>query len=100
MEFVKACNINEINPMKLVTLNNERILLVNLNNKIYAMDEICSHKGAPLNEGSLQGKILTCPWHQSQFDVTTGKVLMGPAMQDVKSYAIKIEGDNVFVEVD
>ena len=106
MTFVKACNINEISPMKMVYLDKQEILLVKLDDKIYAIEGLCSHKGAPLDEGELNDRVLTCPWHQSKFDVTSGKVVMVPFDEEVdgkvrnqKKYEIKIQGEDVFVNV-
>jgi nitrite reductase/ring-hydroxylating ferredoxin subunit len=45
------------------------IVLAMVNGKIYAMDAVCSHEGGPLEEGKLEGYILTCPWHYAMFDV-------------------------------
>jgi len=106
MAFVKACNINEVSPMKMVYLNKQEILIVKSDNKIYAIEGLCSHKGAPLDEGELNDKILTCPWHQSKFDVTSGKVVgvyfdeeVDGNVRNQKKYEIKIQGEDVLVDV-
>ncbi len=51
----------------------------------------CPHYGAPLNEGTLEGTTLTCPWHNARFDVESGKVLDPPALDDLETYSV--EGD-------
>lgn len=53
----------------------------------------CTHRGGPLNEGHLQGPIVTCPWHGAQFNVCTGAVLRGPATEPVKTYRVTVEGE-------
>ena len=53
------------------------IVLANVNGKIYAVSERCGHQNAPLSKGTLNGKIITCPLHHAQFDVTTGKMISG-----------------------
>ena len=50
------------------------IVLSMVNGKVYAMDAVCSHEGGPLEEGSLDGYNLTCPWHYAIFDVRNAKV--------------------------
>jgi nitrite reductase/ring-hydroxylating ferredoxin subunit len=50
-------------------------------------------EGGPLNEGTLDGSTVTCPWHGSQFDVCTGAVLRGPAGAPLKAYRVIVEGD-------
>jgi nitrite reductase/ring-hydroxylating ferredoxin subunit len=53
----------------------------------------CTHRQGPLNEGTLDGSTVTCPWHGSQFDVCTGAVLRGPAGAPLKAYRVIVEGD-------
>jgi nitrite reductase/ring-hydroxylating ferredoxin subunit len=57
-----------------VELEGNKIVLAMLNGQIFAIDAVCSHKGAPLEEGKLEGYNLTCPWHYAVFDVRSGKV--------------------------
>jgi nitrite reductase/ring-hydroxylating ferredoxin subunit len=54
--------------------------------------------GGPLAEGELSGEVLTCPWHGGQFNVTTGEVARLPPPQNVRTYAVKIERDDILVE--
>jgi nitrite reductase/ring-hydroxylating ferredoxin subunit len=60
----------------------------------------CTHRGGPLNEGSLDGSTVTCPWHGSQFNVCTGAVLRSPATEPVKTYRVIVEGEFGRVEKD
>jgi nitrite reductase/ring-hydroxylating ferredoxin subunit len=53
----------------------------------------CTHRGGPLNEGTLDGSTVTCPWHGSQFNVCTAAVLRGPATEPVKTYRVIVEGE-------
>ena len=57
-----------------VELEGNKIVLTMINGQVFAMDAVCSHKGAPLEEGTLDGFNLTCPWHYAVFDVRNGKV--------------------------
>ena len=58
----------------------------------------CPHKQGPLNEGTLDGSTVTCPWYGSQFDVCTGAVLQAPAVEPLKTYRVAIEGKVGLVE--
>jgi len=58
----------------------------------------CTHRGGPLNEGTLDGSTVTCPWHGTQFNVCTGAVLRGPAREPVKTYRVIVEGEIGSVE--
>jgi nitrite reductase/ring-hydroxylating ferredoxin subunit len=53
----------------------------------------CTHQGGPLDEGTLDGSTVTCPWHGSQFNVCTGAVVRGPARDPLETYPVIIEGD-------
>ena len=66
--------------MKHVEVNNREILVANVDGKFYAIDDRCSHMNAPLSRGGLRGKIVTCPQHGAQFDVTTGKKQAEPTL--------------------
>lgn len=65
---------------------------------LHAIDNTCLHRGGPLGEGTLEGKIVTCPWHHWQYDVTTGKTTMSSDM-GVRKYPLEVRGDDVFVEL-
>ncbi len=58
----------------------------------------CTHRGGPLSEGKLDGSTLTCPWHGAQFNVCTGAVLRGPAVNPIKTYRVVVEGEMGRVE--
>ncbi len=60
----------------------------------------CPHRGGPLAEGMLAGEEVICPWHGSRFNVKTGAVLIPPARQGVKSFPVRVTGDDVEVEME
>jgi len=74
--FQRVANKTDIKEGSLLGLDLEgnKIVLGMVNGQLYAMDAVCSHKGAPLEEGRLEGYNLTCPWHYAVFDVRNGKV--------------------------
>jgi nitrite reductase/ring-hydroxylating ferredoxin subunit len=55
------------------------VLVTRIGGRVYAIANTCSHAGGPLNEGSLDGDVVTCPWHGSRFCVRDGRVEGGPA---------------------
>ena len=65
---------------------------------LYAFDDTCTHKGCSLAQGKLDGTTVTCPCHGSQFDVTSGAVLRGPAQRPVRSRLVQVEGEDLLVE--
>jgi nitrite reductase (NADH) small subunit len=77
----------------------ERVIaLFNVDGALYALDGICPHAGGPLGEGTLQGPVVTCPWHGWQFDVTTGRNCLNPRIEHA-SFPVKVEGNDVYVEI-
>lgn len=92
----------EIPSGKMVSVqaSGKEVLVANVDGKFYAMGDICTHAGANLHEGELNGKELTCPWHGSKWDVTTGKMTWFPTqLKPEDTYKVMVEGDTVFVEV-
>ena len=70
-----------------------------IDNQLYAFQEFCTHRFGPLSEGSLHGFNVQCPWHNSCFDVRTGKVTNGPAKVDLKTFKIEKRDGKVGVLV-
>ena len=66
--------------------------------RLYAFDDACTHMGCSLGEGKLEGTIVTCPCHGSQFDVTSGAVIRGPAHRPVRSRTVEVEGEELRIE--
>jgi len=83
-KFVKALNAAEILPggMKQVEIEGHEIVICNVDGSFHAMERRCGHMNAPLERGTLDGKILTCAMHNAQFDVTAGEALSGPVPRE------------------
>ena len=99
--FVKLCdkNILPLGELRSFKIKGHEILAVNVNGKIFCLDGRCTHAGAPLSEGTLDGEVLTCPWHYSQFNITNGTVLRGPAYKPLKSYLVEERENFVFIDL-
>ena len=76
-----------------------RIAIASVGDAFYAFGDTCTHRGCSLAEGDLEGTTVTCPCHGSQFDVTTGEVLRGPAHEPVRSYPARVESGVLRVDV-
>ena len=98
--FVQAAKVGELAPgtMKLVEVEHRDIVLINIEGNFYALDNECPHAGCDLADGDLDGTLLECDCHGSRFNVMTGAVQNPPADSPVKTYAVRIEGDNVLVD--
>jgi len=75
------------------------IAVANIDDRYYAISDICAHLRCSLSEGELDGPILTCICHGSRFDVSTGEVQRGPAKRPVAVYAVRVQGDDLVVDV-
>jgi nitrite reductase (NADH) small subunit len=100
MAFVRAMKIGELPPgmVRELQLDGKVIALSNVGGKLYAIDNVCLHRGGPLGEGELSGQVVTCPWHGWQYDVTSGKLVTNPAV-GVETYPVELRGDDVYVDV-
>ena len=76
----------------------KKVALFRADGKFYATDNTCPHRGGPLAQGSLDGLVVTCPWHAWGFDVKSGACLAVPAAK-IKTYEVKVEDGNIFVQV-
>jgi 3-phenylpropionate/trans-cinnamate dioxygenase ferredoxin subunit len=76
-----------------------RIALCNVNGRFYAIDDVCTHDGGPLDQGELLDNLVECPRHGARFDVTNGQAMTLPAVRPVRTYPVHIDGDDVKVDV-
>ena len=82
---------NAVPPGSALLVGNAAVF--NVGGSFCATQAKCTHRQGPLSEGKLDGSTLTCPWHGAQFNVCTGAVLRGPAMQPLKTYRVVAEGE-------
>ena|SRR2546421_13057637 len=100
-DFIKVADLAELEEgaMMAIEVEGEPICLARVNGDVCAFTDNCTHISGPLNEGELDGDILTCPWHGAQFNVRTGKVMRGPARQDILTYPVKVVDDAILVSL-
>jgi nitrite reductase/ring-hydroxylating ferredoxin subunit len=100
MGFVLAAKGGDVPPgtIRELQVDGKAIALANVGGQFYAINGICLHRGGPLGDGPLEGKIVTCPWHGWQYDVTTGKVAQNPSV-GVDCYPVEARGEEIFVNV-
>ncbi len=75
------------------------IALYNVDGAIYASDNLCTHAFAHLSDGWLDGDVIECPLHAGRFEVKTGKGLGPPIPGDIKTYPVRVVGDDIQVQV-
>lgn len=93
----KASEIEDGTTLRVV-VDGIEVLLCKCGGTIYAIEDVCTHDGAPLDQGELEGCRIVCPRHGAQFDVRTGEVLALPAVMPLPTYRVRIEGDDIFVD--
>ncbi len=100
-DFMKAAELSDLEEGDLlaVEVDGEPVCLAKVDGTIYAFTDNCTHISGPLSEGDLDNCVLTCPWHGARFDIRTGKVLRGPARQDILTYPVKIEGESILIQL-
>ena len=80
-----------------VELDGVRILLLRDGKEVRAFSAACPHAGAPLEQGAVCDGRLVCPWHKAMFDIRDGALLEPPALQPLRRYPVRVEGDAVLV---
>ena len=114
-DFVEVSQLDELpdGTMKEILIKGREILLARVGDKCYAADNPCPHMGGKLSQGSLEGTVVTCPRHGSQFDLSDGRVvrwlkgsgfvaMVGKALKPprpISTYKVKLEGKAILVEI-
>ena len=97
---VQVAQVDDLEPgsMMMVEVDGKPVLLANVDGEFYAVSDICTHEEYNLSLGSLDGDEVECPGHSAFFNVKTGDVTDGPAMDPLETYSVQIEGGAVFIE--
>ncbi len=101
MAWVEAGTLDDIPAGRVKLLLYEpdelRIAVCNVDGEYYAIEDVCTHDGGPLDQGDLEGDEIECPRHGARFNVRTGEATLMPAVMPVRTFPIKVEGDRVLV---
>jgi nitrite reductase/ring-hydroxylating ferredoxin subunit len=100
-EFMTVAKSGDIDDgaVEVFEVGGQHVAVANVEGSLHAFGDICTHAHCSLAEGDLDGKTVTCPCHGSQFDVTTGAVLNPPATEPVPTFPLRVEDDEIKVEV-
>src|SRR5256886_7638880 len=80
-----------------VEIDGQVLAIAKIDNNFYAFQEFCTHRYGPLSEGSFKDFNVQCPWHNSCFDIRTGKVTQGPAKVDLKTLRVELRDGKICV---
>lgn len=99
-DFVKVCQTDDIpdGERRYFAFEEETLVVFNVGGKFYAIADVCTHDGGPLEDGDLEGYEIECPRHGARFDIRNGDVLSMPAVVPVPCYQTKVEGHDLYVE--
>lgn len=101
MPFVKVATLSDLSPDygKAVVVQGRTLALFQSNGVCYAIDDACPHKGLPLSPGRTAGTDVICPWHMARFDLPSGAPLSPPAKSPVRTYTVRVVGEDIEVEL-
>lgn len=99
MRYVKVASRGDIpaDEALKVEVEGKQIALVVADGEVHAVSNVCTHEYAELHEGFVEGHEIECPLHGSIFDVRSGEVKSLPATENLPTFPVKIEGDDVLV---
>ena len=95
-----TAEFEDLEAGKLVEAGGQSIAIFTLGGTYYAIENTCPHRGGPLAEGMMAGEEVICPWHGSRFNIKTGAVVTPPAQRGVKSFPVRVTGDDVEIEIE
>jgi apoptosis-inducing factor 3 len=95
----RVARVSELAPgqARRVVLDGIEIALCNVEGELFAVDDVCTHAYASLSEGLLSGAEIECPLHGGCFDVKTGRALGGIVTEDLRRFALRVDGDDVLI---
>ena len=91
--------IMEEEPIRVV-VGDTPIALYEVDGDVFATHDVCTHAEASLSEGFQEGDTIECPMHSGCFNIRTGEALGAPVVDNIKTYPVRLEGDDVLVRVD
>ena len=100
-DFILAAATGDLadGQLKRLLIGEQPVLLAKLDGKIHAVGAVCSHYGAPLNEGTVVGGTIECPWHFSRISLEDGRVVQGPACAAIPSYDCRVVNNQVQIKI-
>ena len=94
----KTGDVEEDEP-RAVRVDDLQIAIYLVDGSFYATHNICTHEFACMSDGFVDGDVIECPLHAGRFHIPTGKALSPPVTEDLRSFPVKLEGDDIYVDV-
>ena len=101
LDYVAVADVKELLPGErlYISIDEVQILVFNIDGKLYAIGDICSHDGNILDDAAVEGFEVVCPRHGARFDVRNGKVTALPAVVDIPAYPVRVTDGQIEVGV-
>lgn len=99
--FTRVASLDEVPEGTLlgVEIDGHRVCLANVEGEIYALQDNCSHQDFPLSAGCLEDGQVECAWHGARFDLASGRAVALPAIRPVRTFDVRVDGDDVLVDL-
>jgi naphthalene 1,2-dioxygenase system ferredoxin subunit len=91
--------LHDAGGMMACSIGRFRIALYAAGQEVYATADVCTHGGAALSQGFLEGYIIECPLHQGRFDIRTGAAVHPPCKRAVRVFPVRLQGDAILVDI-
>jgi nitrite reductase/ring-hydroxylating ferredoxin subunit len=101
MALTRVASISEVPAGKGIQIKvaGKTIALFNTGGAYFAIDDTCTHRGAPLSEGDCEGGEVVCPWHGARFDLASGAAKAPPASIGVSAYKVQVAGEEIQIDL-
>ncbi|WP_419905106.1 non-heme iron oxygenase ferredoxin subunit [Kiloniella sp.] len=99
--WIHVCTTDDIDEEDLIRWDHgdKTYAIYNTDDGFFATDGYCTHEQQHLEDGIVIGKVIECPLHQGRFDIQSGKALSAPVCVDLITYPVKLEGDEIFIQI-
>ncbi len=101
-DWVDVCKADELKPGEhvVIDLDGTPVAVFNLDGAFYAIEDVCTHDGAEIASGEVEGDVIICPRHGARFCIKTGEVLSPPAYEDLHPFPVRVENGIVQIRDD
>lgn len=103
-EFVKVAELDQVpkgTSLGVELPDGFKICIANSDDEIYAIADRCTHADFPMHNGSVHGgATIECAWHGARFDMKTGRTIRLPAIKPIRTFEVRVEGNDILVEID
>jgi 3-phenylpropionate/trans-cinnamate dioxygenase ferredoxin subunit len=103
-EFVKVAALDQLpagSTLGVEMPDGLKICLANSDGEIYAIADRCTHRDFPMSNGMVHGgATIECAWHGARYDMKSGRAIKLPAIKPIRTYEVRIEGNDIFVQAD